>query len=94
MMFSSFIINLFSTTIISIIIIIILHYLWEYVKDTYSTKKIKDLVNTQIEKYKSIASITISNKGSHENSEDILTEEERISMHEELQNYANSITVA
>ena len=38
--------------IISIIIIFIGHQLWNYIKNTYSTKKTKDLVNTQITKYK------------------------------------------
>jgi gas vesicle protein len=30
------------------------HSSWIYLKDTYSTKKTKDLVNTQIDKYKRI----------------------------------------
>lgn len=38
--------------IISIIVIFIGHQIWNYVKNTYSTKKTKDLVNTQITKYK------------------------------------------
>ena len=41
-------INIFT----SIVIIYIIHLLWNYLKDTYSTKKTKDLVNTQIQKYK------------------------------------------
>ena len=86
-MFSSTIINLCITIIISIIIISLLHYFWEYLKDTYSTKKVKDLVNTQIEKYKLLVN---SNKGSQTN--DFLTEEEKISMNEELENYVTSIT--
>jgi hypothetical protein len=86
-MFSSTIINLCITIIISIIIISLLHYFWEYLKDTYSTKKVKDLVNTQIEKYKLLVN---SNKGSQSN--DFLTEEEKISMNEELENYVTSLT--
>ena len=39
-------------TIVSILIIYGGHHLWSYIKDKYSTKKTKDLVNTQIQKYK------------------------------------------
>ena len=37
-----------------ITIIYILHYVFEYFKDTYSKPRVKDLVNTQIKKYKDI----------------------------------------
>uniref|UniRef100_A0A6C0JGQ6 Uncharacterized protein n=1 Tax=viral metagenome TaxID=1070528 RepID=A0A6C0JGQ6_9ZZZZ len=40
--------------VLSILIIYIIHHIWNYLKDTYSTKKTKDLVNTQIDKYKKI----------------------------------------
>jgi hypothetical protein len=40
--------------IISIIIILLVHYIWNYLKDTFSTKKTKDLVNSQVKKYKQI----------------------------------------
>jgi hypothetical protein len=88
-MFSPFTINLCTTIIISILIISILHYLWEYIKDTYSTKKVKDLVNTQIEKYKVIASTTILDSGSPK--EDGFTEFEKESMQEDLQNFISSL---
>lgn len=42
--------------IISIIIIIVGHHLWTYIKDNYSVKKTKDLVGSQIQKYKTILS--------------------------------------
>jgi hypothetical protein len=45
---------LFQNIIISIIIIVLIHYLFNYLKDTYTTKKTKDLVKTQTEKYKII----------------------------------------
>ena len=38
--------------VLSLLIIYIGHYVWNYIKETYSTKKTKDLVNTQIKKYK------------------------------------------
>ena len=89
-MFSLFIKNTFITIIISIIIITLLHYFWEYIKDTYSTRKVKDLVNTQIEKYKEIASSTISdNDGVKDKKQKannyVLTEEEKVSMQEDLE---------
>lgn len=42
--------------IISIIIIMIIHYLWTTIKNTYFVKysKTKDLVNGQMQKYKKI----------------------------------------
>jgi len=44
-----------------LIIIFFFQYGWNYLKDNYSVKKTKDLVNTQIEKYKKIAESTINN---------------------------------
>ena len=38
--------------VLSILTIYSGHYIWKCIKDTYSTKKTKDLVNTQIHKYK------------------------------------------
>ena len=40
--------------IVSIIIILIGHHLWNYLKDNYSVKKTKDLLGSQIQKYKTI----------------------------------------
>jgi hypothetical protein len=55
-------------------------------KDTYSTTKTKDLVNTQIEKYKMLVNESVSKKDS------FLTEEEKQSMNEELMNFANNFS--
>jgi hypothetical protein len=38
----------------SLFLIFGFHYLWNYLKDTYTTKKTKDLVGFQTEKYKQI----------------------------------------
>jgi len=40
--------------ICSLLIIYIIHQLWEYLKEKYSVKKTKDLVSSQIQKYKTI----------------------------------------
>ncbi len=50
------------TIVFSIIIIIAFHYFWNYIKDTYSTKRTKDLVGFQTEKYKSIVKEVIENR--------------------------------
>jgi hypothetical protein len=47
-------ISILSKIIISLIIIIVGHHLWIYIKDNYSVKKTKDLVGSQIQKYKTI----------------------------------------
>lgn len=46
--------NYVVTIAISILIVYILHQLWEYMKDSYSTKRTKDLIGIQTEKYKKI----------------------------------------
>jgi hypothetical protein len=46
--------SLFVNIIISILIIFIAHSLWNYIKNTYSTKKTKDLIGSQIQKYKAM----------------------------------------
>lgn len=70
--------------IISIIIIYILHYIWSYLKDTYSTKKTKDLVNTQIEKYKKIIAET------QQNQKTVLSENEMNTMNDDLTKFLDN----
>ena len=50
-----------STIVFSIVIILFGHYLWNSIKDTYSTKKTKDLVGSQTQKYKNILNEYIEN---------------------------------
>jgi hypothetical protein len=40
--------------IFSLFIIFIIHYFYNYIKDTYSTKKTKDIVGFQVQKYQEI----------------------------------------
>ena len=49
-MWTSILINI----IISVTIIILGHYLWVYLKDTYSDKVTKDIIGSQTQKYKAI----------------------------------------
>ena len=50
------------TIIISFLFIFIVHFVWNYIKDTYSVKKTKDLGGIQTQKYKSILEEVIQNK--------------------------------
>lgn len=50
------------TIVISFLFIFIVHFVWNYIKDTYSIKKTKDLVGIQTQKYKSILEEVIQNK--------------------------------
>ena len=59
---------IFINIIISLIIIYICHSIWIYVKDTYSTRKTKDLVNTQVSKYKQIIQELQENKSTNQGS--------------------------
>ena len=43
---------IFQTAVFSLLIIVLLHYFWNYLKETYTTKKTKDLVKIQTDKYK------------------------------------------
>jgi len=76
------------TTTISLLIIISVHYLWNYIKDTYSERKTKDLVGFQTQKYKSILSELIENGREQPNTqEQFLTENDLMNMDDELTRY-------
>jgi len=47
--------SIFLHIIISVIIVMIIHYIWDYCKNTYNQKSPKkNIANTQIQKYKEI----------------------------------------
>jgi hypothetical protein len=48
--------------IVSIIVIALLHYGWEYLKTTYSTHKTKDIAKIHAEKYDNIFSELLEQK--------------------------------
>jgi len=73
--------------IISLIIIFLGHKLWNYLKDTYSTKKTKDLVNTQITKYKKIMKEMEDNS----NSKNFLNFYEKENMDRQLTQFLENI---
>jgi len=73
---------------VCLLIIYLFHSIWTYLKDTYSTKKTKDLVNTQIDKYKKIIHELQENipQKSYQNTS-ILNEEILESMDNDLTNF-------
>jgi len=74
------------TILLSIIIIIIIHFLWNYIKDTYSTKKTKDLVGSQTQKYKNMLDEYIENNNNNNNvlENHFVPQEEFASMDDDL----------
>jgi len=91
-MLSNTIISLCFNIIISIIIILGVHYFWNYLKDTYSTKKTRDLVNIQIDKYKKILNDIQNNENNKikDSKKTIFeTEEEKQVMNDDLMNFLN-----
>jgi hypothetical protein len=74
--------------IVFIFIIYICHSIWIYLKDTYSTKKTKDLVNTQVSKYKQIISeLQENNEVKNPLSKSILDEKDLKSMDDILTSF-------
>jgi hypothetical protein len=79
--------SIFINIILFIGIIILLHYLWDYLRDSFTKKKTKDLVNTQIEKYKKIIEEIQGSPSSQIN-----WQKEREKEKEELLEFVNHIT--
>ena len=72
-----------------------LHYFWNYLKETYTTKKTRDLVNIQIDKYKKILNDIQNNENNKikDSKKTIFeTEEEKQSMNDDLMNFLNEQT--
>jgi hypothetical protein len=75
--------------VFSVLSIWILQSLWDYFKEKYTYKKTKDLVNTQIEKYKKMMKqIQENNTGIKE---DFLNETEKNTMDKELVDFMMKI---
>ena len=83
-MFSHLLLNFIITILISIGIIMSIHSLWNYLKDTYTTKKTKDLVNSQIEKYKKMLEI-------QRQQTEFITEQEQETMKNDLLQYVETL---
>lgn len=59
------------TIFFSILLIAMFHYLWNYLKDIYSTKKTRDLVGSQTQKYKNVLDEILRNKQNNKENLDI-----------------------
>ncbi len=70
---------IFINIILSILVIYCGHYLWNCIKNTYSTKKTKDLVNVQIQKYKKMMA-EMQNNNSNTTHQQFLNDEEKLEM--------------
>ena len=81
--------SIFLNIIISVFIVMILHFTWDYIKNTYFKKysKTKDLVNIQLQKYKNI----IEELQKKEQNERI--EEKHIDMEKDLEQFMEEITI-
>ena len=77
-------IYIFINFVLSILVVLIGHYLWNYLKDTYSTKKTKDLVEYQTRKYKEIISEIQSSKKEPPQHTEYISPEEKQTMIDEL----------
>ena len=78
-------------TIISIILIFLVHHLINFFKSTLTVPKIKDLVNTPTQKYENIYNIIKNNSNTSTNEDytliDLLPKREEPSMKNELKNF-------
>lgn len=94
-MFSISLQNFLLTTTVSIILILSGHYLWNYLKNTYTEKKTRDLVNSQVEKYKKIVAELqeIIDKGQQKGSQNevFIDEHEKNEMNDDLAAFAKSL---
>jgi len=82
---------IFINIILSILIIYGGHYLWNQIKETYSTKKTKDLVNTQIQKYKKMMAEIQNEANSVTSNPAFLNDDEKINMNHRLMEFMDDI---
>lgn len=83
-------------TIISLLLIFLLHYLYLFFKTTLTSPKLKDLVNKPQEKYNTIYNSlqSVGNDGSYNLGEDMkprVNDNSSISMKDELKKYLNDL---
>ena len=90
-MFNSMSFGIIINIVFSCVFIYGIHSFWNYLKDNYSTKKTKDLVNTQIQKYKKMME-TIQNQ-SPTNSKLFENEIEKKAMNDDLLDFLNQQTM-
>lgn len=85
-------------TIISIVLIFLIHHLFNFFKSTLTVPKIKDLVNTPTQKYENMYNIINNNKQVNNNLDmnneytliDLLPKKDDSNMKSELKNFLKS----
>jgi cell shape-determining protein MreC len=83
----------FQITLISVILIFLVHYLINFFKSTLTVPKIKDLVNSPMQKYKNMYNVIDNNfDNKYENKNDkneynLKPQEDNLSMKNELKNF-------
>lgn len=87
-MFSFSLNNFIFTILFSLLIILAGHFLWNYLRDTYTTKKTKNLIHGQIEKYQKIIEKMQHQKGL---SDQFLNEKDAQELNDDLTAYANGL---
>ena len=68
------VIHIIIQIIISLFVIFIIHSFYNYLKDTYSSKKTKDLVTFQVQKYQEIIQEMQNNQFNRDSMKNELTE--------------------
>jgi flagellar biosynthesis component FlhA len=74
--------SIFYTGLVSLIIILLAHSLWNYLRDTFTEKKTKDLVGSHIQKYK-----TIIEELQKKTAQSEITEEDKEVLDDDLDKY-------
>lgn len=84
----------FQITLISVILIFLIHYLINFFKSTLTVPKIKDLVNSPMQKYKNMYNVIdnnfdnkYENKYENKNEYNLKPQEDNLSMKNELKNF-------
>jgi len=90
-MFSNVIFSIVINIFISLLFIYGIHLFWNCLKDTYSTKKTRDLVNTQVQKYKMMVDEIQQSKQVPGSQLNALTDQEKQVMDDELTAFMHSM---
>jgi hypothetical protein len=80
---------IFINVCLSLATIYLLQHIWNYLRDTYSTKKTKDLVDFQTKKYKEMLS-EIDSASTRPRADDFIPPEEKEWMIRELKQFIDT----
>lgn len=83
-MFSVSFLETFFTILVSIFFIYGCQQIWNYLKDSFTTKKTRHIVDSQIQKYRKIIDEIQQTEVGGSRNADFITEEEKQKMNDEL----------